>query len=104
MRISDWSSDVCSSDLCTPARVFVPSWFSDGGQIHTLGVSLRAATHRIDPIVVRADGAAPGKSQARAYSGAARDQPQHRGQTVAWRRHSRKWYTPSHYGTPRRIK
>src|SRR3546814_4686477 len=63
MRISDWSSDVCSSDL-------------DGGQIHTLGVSLRAATHRIDPIVVRADGAAPGMSQARAYSGAVRDQPQ----------------------------
>src|SRR3546814_9918454 len=36
MRISDWSSDVCSSDLCVPARCasrFVPSprqwWNSD---------------------------------------------------------------------------
>src|SRR3546814_18628279 len=45
MRISDWSSDVCSSDLCA---LFIPDTFgkSPGIQRHLLGIAIHHHHHR----------------------------------------------------------
>src|SRR3546814_12331012 len=38
MRISDWSSDVCSSDLLNPTGIFVTSSGLDGVRFRTVNV------------------------------------------------------------------
>src|SRR3546814_5203293 len=48
MRISDWSSDVCSSDLMAGKRVGVPEWaqtaavYTRGWLQHEAGVDLKS--------------------------------------------------------------
>src|SRR3546814_10744389 len=61
MRISDWSSDVCSSDLFVPEALgvlhhLVPLLGRDGGQLHLLAVHAQvglAAPVPDLPVVVR---------------------------------------------------
>src|SRR3546814_11472476 len=41
MRISDWSSDVCSSDLSTVADVRMRIWNADGSEVEACGNATR---------------------------------------------------------------
>src|SRR3546814_6679241 len=47
MRISDWSSDVCSSDLCPlPCRPSTPAWLHPAADPGGPGVALSSAVAR----------------------------------------------------------
>src|SRR3546814_1831004 len=51
MRISDWSSDVCSSDLCRCAH-----WGVRDAQAHAAGIGIDASMNSATPDIIRFDG------------------------------------------------
>src|SRR3546814_18147461 len=72
MRISDWSSDVCSSDLLAGDRV------ADVDDFQAAAALRRAALERgVDPAPRRADAARVGSSVRQRVAGAERHPPSH---------------------------
>src|SRR3546814_13742579 len=55
MRISDWSSDVCSSDLNLDVQSIAPERIpgESGGEVHQLTGALRNLTRRTRDLVAR---------------------------------------------------
>src|SRR3546814_9329462 len=56
MRISDWSSDVCSSDLVHPVKRVAPWWSLDRSRLDKVSARLRAVTGRMPMVCARTHG------------------------------------------------
>src|SRR3546814_6427684 len=62
IRISDWSSDVCSSDLAQVRGFVRLQWCVRGAESHGLGLDLLDAAARTDRLIIhRSEGRRGGK-------------------------------------------
>src|SRR3546814_3744981 len=66
MRISDWSSDVCSSDLAVPVALRGGRAWRQAYQVHAEGIEAQRIAQR--PLLPLAAGRAPGLRIGRAFA------------------------------------
>src|ERR1039458_10464173 len=78
--LSDWSSDVCSSDLCTFANAACARLLGYNDTSQFIGRNMHALIHH-----TRADGTSYPMDECRIYQGFRRGEPSHIQDEVLWR-------------------